>query len=129
MSNSLRKLGRQTEEKSTDKAGAFYLIAKSRIGLTGISPIFPLNLPKLTRSESDEFSNEITTLADHDGIKALIYRHEELSDDDKKDLPHMLRLSHEDSIRKEATKNKILANRIYLQLISSIQLDNFSIAC
>jgi len=129
MSNSLRKIGQQTEEKSLGKAGAFYLIAKSRIGVTGISPIFPLNLPKLTRLESDKFSNEIATLAEHDGIKALIYRHEELSGDDKKDLPQMLRLSHEDSIRKEATKNKILANRIYLQLISSVQLDNFSITC
>jgi len=119
MSNSLKKLGWRTQEKSRDKAGAFYLIAKSRIGATGISPIFPLNLPKLTRLESDEFSNGITTLAEHDGIKALIYRHEELSDDDKKDLPHMLRLSHEDSIRKEATRNRVLANRIYLQLISS----------
>ena len=127
MSNSLRRLGRQTEEKSIDKAGAFYLIAKSRIGATGISPIFPLNLPKLTRLESDEFSNEITTLAEHDGISALVYRHEELSDDDKEDLPQMLRLSREDSIRKEATKNKILVNRIYLQLISSVQLDNFII--
>lgn len=119
MLNSLKKLGRQTEEKSRDKAEAFYLIAKSRIGATGISPIFPLNLPKLTRLESDEFSNEITTLAEYDGLKALIYRHEELSDADKKDLPQVLRLSHEDSIRKEATKNRILANRIYLQLISS----------
>jgi len=103
------------------------MIAKSRIGATGISPIFPLNLPKLTRLESDEFSNEITTLAEHDGIRALVYRHEELSDDDKEDLPQMLRLSREDSIRKEATKNKILVNRIYLQLISSAKLDNFII--
>lgn len=128
MSNSLKKLNRQTEEKPGDKAEAFYLIAKSRIGATGISPIFPLNLPKLTRLESDEFSNGITTLAEHDGLKALMYRHEELSDDDKKDLPQMLRLSREDSIRKEASRNKILANRIYLQLISS-ELDNFSITC
>ena len=118
MSNSQKKLGWQNQEKSIGKAGAFYLIAKSRIGATGISPIFPLNLPKLTRLESDEFSNGIATLAEHDGLKALIYRHEELSDDDKKGLPRMLRLSHEDSIRKEATKNKILANRIYMQLIS-----------
>jgi hypothetical protein len=118
MSNYLKKLGRQTQEKPRDKAGAFYMIAKSRIGATGISSIFPLNLPKLTRLESDEFSNGITALAEHDGLKALIYRHEELSDDDKKGLPRMLKLSHEDSIRKEATKNKILANRIYMQLIS-----------
>jgi hypothetical protein len=119
MSNSPKKRGHQTDEKYTNKAKAFYLIAKARIGPTGISPIFPLNLPKSTLLERDGFWNEITTLAERDGLKALIYRHEELSDDDKKDLPQMLRLSHEDSIRKEASINKILANRIYLQLISS----------
>ena len=108
---------RKKEETSIEKAKDFYLLAKSRLGQSRVSPIYPLNLRKLSELEYTEFSEKMRELAKQDGLEAVILRHEELSDDDKRDLPRLLSLDNDGFIRTEAKRNKKNPkNRIYLQL-------------
>lgn len=102
-------------------AKQFYSLAKAEMLEGGsVSPIYPLDLAELLRLEGqgciEQFLKHIKQLAKQDDLKAVVIRHADLSQKQRKDLTDMLKFSANDSVLKEAMGSTDLSNKIYLQL-------------
>jgi hypothetical protein len=114
-------MDRKRRATPEELARQFYALAKAEtLAGSSVSPIYPLNLTELLSLEDqgciEQFLKHVKKLAKRDNLKAVVIRHADLSQRERKELTDMLKFSAHDSVLKKAEGRMDLPNRIYLQL-------------